>query len=347
MRTRAEARAAKKRDVERDLKQFQIEIPNDPVNEQVLLSAMAADADARRRLAKAFTPDHFFVERHRAVFAGFAAFILLGTLALMLPAAAADGRSTDFVTALFASIDDTGYTDSRGLFELREAIAANLAARFGRSVPVERVLVTLGTSSAMTLVFACLVEPGDEVLIADPSYPCNRQIVESFGARVSLVPTTAETRFQLDAASVRSHWTDRTRGIMIATPSNPTGTSVPADELGAICGLAREREAWRIVDEIYLSLADHDAQDMVREIKASPLLFGYRGTEEVDVAALAEAAYRLPALVGRQHFFCTISWSLCWSRASSATRRLRRAFAASSSWSHLAASALRAPYWLR
>jgi aspartate/methionine/tyrosine aminotransferase len=152
------------------------------------------------------------------------------------------------------------YTAALGLPALREAIAGFYLDRHGVRVDPARVVVTAGASAALVLATAALVDPGDEVLIADPSYPCNRQIVESFGARVTLVPTTAGTRFQLDAASVRSHWTDSTRGVMIATPSNPTGTSVPADELAALCDLARERDAWRIVDEIYLNLSDHDDQ---------------------------------------------------------------------------------------
>lgn len=119
--------------------------------------------------------------------------------------------------------------------------------------------MTAGASAALVLTAAALVDPGDEVLIGDPSYPCNRQIMESFGARVTLVPATAGSRFQLDAASVRASWTEHTRGVMVATPSNPTGTSVPAGELAAICDIARERDAWRLVDEIYLDLADHDA----------------------------------------------------------------------------------------
>ncbi|MGW2384114.1 pyridoxal phosphate-dependent aminotransferase [Streptomyces sp. NPDC001658] len=150
------------------------------------------------------------------------------------------------------------YTAALGLPALRQAIAGFYADQHDVEVDPSRVVVTAGASAALVLATAALVDPGDEVLIADPSYPCNRQIVESFGARVGLVPTTAATRFQLDTASVRAHWTDGTRGLMIATPSNPTGTSVPADELAALCGLARERGAWRIVDEIYLNLGDHD-----------------------------------------------------------------------------------------
>jgi aspartate/methionine/tyrosine aminotransferase len=150
------------------------------------------------------------------------------------------------------------YTAALGLPELRQAIARFYRNEHDIEVAPSRVVVTAGASAALVLATAALVDTGDEVLIADPSYPCNRQIAESFGARVTLVPATAETRFQLDAASVKSSWTDRTRGIMIATPSNPTGTSVPAGELAAICELARERDAWRLVDEIYLNLSDHD-----------------------------------------------------------------------------------------
>lgn len=151
------------------------------------------------------------------------------------------------------------YTAALGLPALREAIAGSYRDTHGLDVDPGRVVVTAGASAALLLLAAALVDPGDEVLIADPSYPCNRQIVESFGARVRLVPTGAATRFQLDAATVAEHWTDRTRGVMVATPSNPTGTSVPAAELAGICALARDAAAWRLVDEIYLGLGDHDA----------------------------------------------------------------------------------------
>ncbi|MCX5330802.1 pyridoxal phosphate-dependent aminotransferase [Streptomyces sp. NBC_00140] len=153
------------------------------------------------------------------------------------------------------------YTEALGMPSLRQAIAGFYGERHGVAVDPGRVVVTAGASAALVLSAAALVDAGDEVLIGDPSYPCNRQIMESFGARVTLVPTSAASRFQLDADSVRSHWTDGTRGIMVATPSNPTGTSVPEGELAALCDLARERDAWRIVDEIYLDLGDHDDQD--------------------------------------------------------------------------------------
>lgn len=148
------------------------------------------------------------------------------------------------------------YTPALGLPALREAISGFYRDRHGVEVDPARIVVTSGASAALLLVAAATTDPGDEVILADPCYPCNRQLVESFGGRVVTVPTTAGTRFQLDTASVDAAWTERTGAVMIATPSNPTGTSIPFDELSAICDLARDRGAWRIVDEIYLNLSD-------------------------------------------------------------------------------------------
>jgi len=152
------------------------------------------------------------------------------------------------------------YTGALGLSALREAIAGFYASAHGLSLDPGRVVVTAGASAALLLVTAALVDPGDEVLVGDPSYPCNRQFLSGFGADVRLVPTDdASSRFQLDLAAVQRHWSARTKGLMIATPSNPTGTSVPPAELAAICDWARAHGAWRIVDEIYLNLSDAQA----------------------------------------------------------------------------------------
>lgn len=152
------------------------------------------------------------------------------------------------------------YTAALGLPELRQAIAGFYRQMHGIDIPASRIVVTAGASAALLLVTAALVDPGDEVIVGDPSYPCNRQFLGSFGAHVKLVPTTAATRYQLDAATVRANWSDATRGLMLATPSNPTGTAVPPAELTAICDWARRHDAWRIIDEIYLNLQDADAQ---------------------------------------------------------------------------------------
>lgn len=151
------------------------------------------------------------------------------------------------------------YTPALGLWRLREAVAGFYRDRHGVEVDPARVVVTTGASAALLLVTAATTEPGDNVLVADPSYPCNRELVESYGGRVVLAPTTAATRYQLDRAGAEAAWTPSTSAVMLATPSNPTGTSIPFDELASICELARRRGAWRIVDEIYLGLADPTA----------------------------------------------------------------------------------------
>lgn len=151
------------------------------------------------------------------------------------------------------------YTPAMGLPALREAIAGLYRDRHGLVVDPARIIITNGASSALLLTTLATVDDGDDVLIADPSYPCNRELVDAAGGRCVLVPTTPSSRFQLDLAGVEAAWTPATSAVMIATPSNPTGTSIPFGELAAICDLAAERRAWRIVDEIYLGLADGTA----------------------------------------------------------------------------------------
>lgn len=150
------------------------------------------------------------------------------------------------------------YTPALGLPALREAIAKFYSDVHGVTVDPARIVITSGASSALLVVAAATIDPGDEVIMADPCYPSNRELVGAFGGDVVSVPTGAQTRFQLDASSVASAWTDKTAAVMIASPSNPAGTSVPFDELEAICAFARSHDAWRIVDEIYLNLADPD-----------------------------------------------------------------------------------------
>ncbi len=148
------------------------------------------------------------------------------------------------------------YTGALGLPELRSAIAGFYRDHFGADVDPRRVAVTSGASAALLLSCAALVDPGDGVLIGDPSYPCNRQFAHAFGADVTLLPTTAATRFQLTTEAVAAAWTETTRGVIVATPSNPTGTSMPYDELVAMTDLVAARGGWSIVDEIYLGLSD-------------------------------------------------------------------------------------------
>lgn len=147
------------------------------------------------------------------------------------------------------------YTDAMGLPALREAIAQDYQRRDGVTIDPTRICITAGASGALTLATAALVNPGDHVMIADPSYPCNRQFIHTFGGHVDLVPTSEHTRFQLTPDLVETHWTPETRGILIATPSNPTGTSVPTEDMQNICQFAADHGGFRIIDEIYLALS--------------------------------------------------------------------------------------------
>ncbi|MGB3301842.1 aminotransferase class I/II-fold pyridoxal phosphate-dependent enzyme [Gordonia sp. (in: high G+C Gram-positive bacteria)] len=160
------------------------------------------------------------------------------------------------------------YTGALGLDTLRSRIAEFTATKFGAPIAPERVVVTTGASAALLLSCAALIDPGDEVLVSDPSYPCNRRFAESFGGNVRLLETTPETRFQLTADMVDGAWGERTRGVMVATPSNPTGTSLPYDELTALCSTVANHDGWRIVDEIYLGLADDGPDGPPRSISA-------------------------------------------------------------------------------
>ena len=147
------------------------------------------------------------------------------------------------------------YTHAVGLPALREAIAAHYHQRFGVDVAAERIVITAGASGALLLACAALVGRDDEVLMPDPSYPCNRHFVTAFEGRARLIPSGPAQRFQLSATMVREHWSPSTRGVLLASPSNPTGTSIATNELRDIVALVRERGGFTVVDEIYQGLS--------------------------------------------------------------------------------------------
>ena len=153
----------------------------------------------------------------------------------------------------------TQYTQATGLPALRTRIARWYGTRFGLDIDAQRIVVTAGASAALQLACLALFEPGDEVLMPDPSYPCNRHFVAAAGASARLLPASAEARFQLDAAGVRAHWNAHTRGVLLASPSNPTGTSIARAEMAAIADAVRRRGGVTLVDEIYLGLSYDDA----------------------------------------------------------------------------------------
>jgi len=160
------------------------------------------------------------------------------------------------VDAAKRALDETRmyYTSALGLAALREAIAGFYRTRYGVDVPASRIVVTAGSSAALLLAFGVLLDEGDEVLLADPGYPCNRHFVRTLGGVPRGIAVGPASRYQLTAELARRHWGERTRMAMVATPANPTGTLVAPDEIGRLAALARERGGTLLVDEIYHGL---------------------------------------------------------------------------------------------
>ncbi|MCX8115300.1 MAG: pyridoxal phosphate-dependent aminotransferase [Burkholderiaceae bacterium] len=152
----------------------------------------------------------------------------------------------------------TRYTPALGIDALRRAIAHWYAVHYGLQIDPERVVVTAGASGALLLAFAALVERDAEVLMPDPTYPCNRHFVSAFEGRARLLPCGPQTRFQLTGEHIDANWSGATRGVLLASPSNPTGTSIRPDALREVIGRVRSRGGFVVVDEIYQGLSYGD-----------------------------------------------------------------------------------------
>jgi len=148
----------------------------------------------------------------------------------------------------------TLYTQALGLPELREAIAGFYASRYGVSISASRIVVTNGASGALNLAFACLADPGSEWLLTDPGYPCNRHIIRCYEGRPIGIPVGPQTNFQPTPAMLLQHWNDKTAGLLLASPANPTGTLLTLPEIVALAETCRENNGHFLVDEIYHGL---------------------------------------------------------------------------------------------
>lgn len=149
-----------------------------------------------------------------------------------------------------------GYTLSMGIPELRAAIANHYAKTYKVDLDPARVVVTTGSSAGFVLSFLSAFDPGDRVAMASPGYPCYRNILSAFGIEPVLLLTEAEHRFQptpelLEKAARESGPID---GLVVASPSNPTGTMIGPDEMSSLTGYCRENNIRFISDEIYHGL---------------------------------------------------------------------------------------------
>lgn len=146
------------------------------------------------------------------------------------------------------------YTSALGLQPLREAIAEFYESKYRVQIDPSRIIVTAGSSAALLLTFGVLLNAGDEVLMADPSYPCNRHFVRAMEGIPQTISVSAESAYQLTRAQVEAHWGARSVAALVASPSNPTGTLVSPQELKGIYQAVTARGGTLIVDEIYQGL---------------------------------------------------------------------------------------------
>jgi aspartate/methionine/tyrosine aminotransferase len=183
----------------------------------------------------------------------------------------------------------TAYTATLGLPALRERIGAFYGERCGSSVSAERVAITAGASGGLLCVAALYVNPGDEVLVPDPGYPGYRHFVRAFEGVARPLPVSAACGFQPTLEMVREAWRPRTKGLLLGSPSNPTGTLIASGELRRIAEFIASREGVLIVDEIYQGLV--------------------YGTEPVTALDLPGEVVIVNSF---SKYFCMTGWRLGW-----------------------------------
>lgn len=154
----------------------------------------------------------------------------------------------------------THYTGATGLPELKQRIADFYLQRYGESVDPGRIVITPGASGALQLVASLLTNPGENLLLTDPGYPCNRHFLANLNADGILVPTLAEDDFHLTPSQVDEYWQHDTIGALVASPSNPTGSVMSRDQLKALHEAIRSKEGILLVDEIYHGLIYGEAE---------------------------------------------------------------------------------------
>jgi aspartate/methionine/tyrosine aminotransferase len=165
----------------------------------------------------------------------------------------------------------TRYTAAAGLPALRQDIADYYASRYRSEVSPGRILITPGASGALQLVFLGALDAGDRVIVCDPSYPCYRQVLQLMGVKPIAVPVSPDTDYQLTTALAAKAWHPEVRAVIVASPSNPTGSSIASDRLSELYAFCRDRGAALIVDEIYQGLTYEAPDETALSLGASDL----------------------------------------------------------------------------
>jgi len=186
----------------------------------------------------------------------------------------------------------THYADVRGKRALREAIAGHHQRRCGQVVSAEQVVVLAGAQCALYSVAQCLLDPGDEVIVAEPMYVTYEAVFGACNARVVPLPVAAEDGFRVRPEAVAARITGKTRALVLNSPHNPSGASIPRATWEALAALCIEHDLWLICDEVYSELL-------------------YEG-EHVSPASLPGMAERTATLNSLSKSHAMTGWRLGW-----------------------------------
>ncbi len=181
------------------------------------------------------------------------------------------------------------YTPAMGLPELRQAISDYYQHQFQLDIAAQRIIITPGASGALLLLFGLLVEQDQNVMMCDPGYPCNKHFAEFINARATLIPVTAESNYQLSLALLTEHWDVNIKVVLLASPSNPTGTVVSEQQLLEMSDFVESKGAVLVVDEIYQSL--------------------YYGVRSKSILSYSNSAFVINSF---SKYFAMTGWRLGW-----------------------------------
>jgi aspartate/methionine/tyrosine aminotransferase len=148
----------------------------------------------------------------------------------------------------------TKYTSATGLPELKQAIASHYLKKYSVDVNPQRIIITPGASGALSVLASLMVNPGDQVMMPDPCYPCNRHFLMQVGAQAQLIPTKLEDAFAIDLETLHNHWQSSTCGLWLASPANPSGCVLSKDYISQAHKKVSALGGHLMVDEIYQGL---------------------------------------------------------------------------------------------
>jgi aspartate/methionine/tyrosine aminotransferase len=183
----------------------------------------------------------------------------------------------------------THYTSAIGLPQLREKIATHYLDKFNATVDPEQIIITPGASGALMLSLGILINPGDTVVMGDPGYPCNRHFVRMFDANPVGIPVDASSQYQLTVEHLAKSNIQNVKAIMLASPSNPTGTMLSNDQIQDWIEYCETQKTFLLVDEIYQGLV--------------------YGKQSVSIASQTSSAFIINSF---SKYFCMTGWRLGW-----------------------------------